>query len=169
MKIPVLCSKHTNVCHALKYVSRYVLGMKRPNTVAGLMAKRKELVAIRATLESEIKKLTCDIDHLDAAITLFDPAQTPAAVQRYVTKHRAKKGSVTPFVLDRLREATGPITSQDITKAWVAARGLRTDDATYVIIRKRIGACLTKLKAQNMVVGTLGNGEFKGWVLATCA
>jgi hypothetical protein len=125
------------------------------------MAKRAELHKLRKTLEAEIHKLTCDIDHLGAAISLFDPAQTPAAVQRYVTKHRAKKGTAKTFVLDRLREATGPITSQDITKAWVAARGLKTDEATYVILRKRIGAALTKLKAEGVIVGTTGDGEFK--------
>jgi hypothetical protein len=77
--------------------------MERPNTVAGLIAKRDELHKLRKTLETEIYKITCDIDHLDAAVALFDPDQTPRAITRYVTKHRAKKGSVTPFVVKFLR------------------------------------------------------------------
>lgn len=83
--------------------------MERPNTVAGLMAKRDELHRLRKEHEKEVHKLTCDIDHLDGAIALFDPENTPRAITRYVTKHRAKKGSVTPFVLSALREATGPL------------------------------------------------------------
>ncbi|MFT4089614.1 MAG: hypothetical protein QM645_02690 [Asticcacaulis sp.] len=136
--------------------------MERPNTVAGLIAKRSELAKLRKTLEAEVKKLTCDIDHLDAAIALFDSAQTPKSVQRYVTKHRAKKGSVTPFVVKFLREAKAPVTSRDITEAWIAERGLRTDDATFVILRKRIGAVLTKLRQQGLITGIV-KGDYKAW------
>lgn len=136
--------------------------MERPNTVSGLIAKRDELSKLRKSLEAEVRKLTCDIDHLDAAIALFDPAQTPKAIQRYVTKHRAKKGSVTPFVVKFLRQAKTPVTSRDITEAWITARGLRTDDATFVIIRKRIGACLTKLRQQGLITG-VDAGEYKAW------
>lgn len=140
--------------------------MERPNTVAGLMAKRDELLKLRKALEKDLHKVTCDIDHLDAAIALFDPEQTPRAIQRYVTKHRAKKGSVQRFVLDYLRKTTGPVTSKDITTAWLEARNLRTDDETYVIIRKRIGACLTKFQERGTVTGAGHIGEYKAWVLA---
>ena len=81
--------------------------MERPNTVAGLEAKRHELTRLRDLLEAEVRKVTSDdIDHLDAAIALFDPANTPAAIRRYVVKHRAKKGSVRKFVLETLKDAT---------------------------------------------------------------
>jgi hypothetical protein len=40
--------------------------MERPNTVAGLKAKRDQLVAIRSDLDAQARKITCDIDHLDA-------------------------------------------------------------------------------------------------------
>lgn len=140
--------------------------MERPNTVSGLIAKRAELHKLRKSLESEIHKLTCDIDHLDAAIALFDPDQTPRAITRYVTKHRAKKGTVGKFVLDYLRTATEPVTSRDITEAWIAKRGLKTDEATFVIIRKRIGACLTKFRAENVIYDVGGATEYKNWALS---
>lgn len=54
--------------------------MERPNTVSGLVAKRAELVAYRTSLEAELRKVTSDIDHLDAAIRIFDPATTPAGL-----------------------------------------------------------------------------------------
>ena len=125
--------------------------MERPNTVAGLTAKRAELLKLRKSLELELRAVTSDLDHLDAAIRLFDPANTPAARKRYGTKHRAKKGHLKRFVLERLREAPGPLTSRDITEAWIAARGLRTDDATFVLLRKRVGACLTAARASGIV------------------
>jgi len=64
---------------------------ERPNTVSGLVAKRAELVKLRADLERELRGVTSDLDHIDGAIRLFDPAQTPAARKRYATKHRARE------------------------------------------------------------------------------
>ncbi len=139
--------------------------MERPNTVAGLVAKRAELVKVRKGLELDLRGVTSDIDHLDAAIRLFDPATTPEARKRYATKHRAKKGTVRRFVLNMLREAKGPITSRQITEEWLAQRGLRTDDATFVLIRKRIGACLTALKEDDLAEGVGLLGDYKAWRL----
>lgn len=123
----------------------------RPNTVAGLVAKHAELTALRERYKAEIKKLTVDIDHLDAAIRLFDPAADTYAMREYVTKHRAEKGSVKRFVLNTFREATAPLTSRQVTEMWAADRGLAADDATYAILRKRIGACLKECANQGLI------------------
>ena len=139
--------------------------MERPNTVAGLNAKRRELEIYRKGLDAELRKVVCDLDHIDAAIALFDPANTPTAIKRYVVKHRAKKGSVQRFVLTALRDATEPVTSLQVTEAWISARGLKTDDQTRVVIRKRIGACLTKLRASGTIEAVPIAGEYKGWAL----
>lgn len=136
---------------------------ERPNTVSGLTAKRDELIKLRNHLEAEARKVTCDIDHLDAVIALFDPANTPEAVQRYTTKHKAQKGQVKRFVLSYLRGAAEPATSRQITEAWIADRGLRADEATYVILRKRLGACLTVLRADGLATNGPMAGEFKTW------
>jgi hypothetical protein len=56
-------------------------------------------------------------------------------VKVYATKHRAEKGHMRRFLLETLKDADTPMTSKAITEAWVAARGLRTDEATYVILR----------------------------------
>jgi hypothetical protein len=140
--------------------------IERPNTVSGLNAKRDQLIAYRKRLQADIKKVTIDIDHLEAAIALFDPSQTPAATKRYLTRHRAKKGSVKTFILSKLRDAPRPMTSAQITDLWLAERGLRADDATRVVIRKRIGAALISARA----AGTVRNeGVFeghKGWTVA---
>ena len=137
-----------------------------PNTVSGLVRKRAELAAFRKGLEGELHKVTCDIDHLDAAIRLFDPDATPRAVQRYATKHRAKKGTLRRFVLAFLRDARAPVTSRDITERWIAERGLNADQPTFVILRKRIGACLTTLQADGLAKGAGIVGEYKEWVQA---
>ena len=40
---------------------------ERPNTVSGLNAKWDELIAYRKALHKEVREVTCDIDHLEAA------------------------------------------------------------------------------------------------------
>lgn len=136
---------------------------ERPNTVAGLVAKHKELCELRERYRNEIKKLTVDIDHLDACIRLFDPAADSYAIKEYVTKHRAQKGSVKRFVLNTLREASSAMTSRDLTELWVQDRGLKADEATLTAIRKRIGACIQTCVTQDLIEGagqTVDHGAF---------
>jgi hypothetical protein len=140
----------------------------RPNTVSGLVSKRSELIKLRDHLEAEARKVTCDIDHLDAVIALFDPANTPEAVQRYTTKHRAQKGHLKRFVLGYLRDHDGFHTSRTLTEAWIADRGLRADEATYVVLRKRMGACLASQVADGLAVHGPMAGEFKTWGRPGC-
>jgi hypothetical protein len=139
---------------------------ERPNTVSGLNAKRDELIRYREALDAEIRKVTVDIDHLEAALKLFDPETTPNAIKRYVVRHRARKGSVKAFILDQLREADTPLSTAEITDRWLAARQLRTDTDTKIIIRKRIGAGLISLRARGIV---RNEGEIDGtkrWIVA---
>lgn len=138
---------------------------EHPNTVSGLLDKRAELAALLKFHRAELRKVTCDLDHLDAAIRLFDPDADISRVKRYPTKHRAHKGEMARFVLGALRKATGPINSLEITRAMIAQRGLNADDGTVVLMRKRVGACLTKLKANGTVEEVPQAGEYKGWRL----
>ncbi|WP_206523303.1 MULTISPECIES: hypothetical protein [unclassified Mesorhizobium] len=88
-----------------------------------------------------------------------------------MTKRRAEKGSVKRFLLNTVREATGPLTSRQITEMWVADRGLVADEATYTTIRKRIGACIKVCVGQGLIeeCGKTEdhdtNGPYKLWRL----
>jgi len=140
--------------------------MERPNTIAGLQAKRRQLVKLRKDLERDARKVTCDLDHIDACIRLFDPAaDTAAAIQRYATKHRARKGQMRRFVLDQFKGATEPLTSVSIAEAWIADRQLRTDHGTTVMIRKRVGACLVVLRLAGIIIEVSQVGVHKMWRL----
>ncbi|HEX4709238.1 hypothetical protein, partial [Phenylobacterium sp.] len=109
--------------------------LERPNTVAGLVAKRAELVKYRAQLEADIKAVTVDIDHLEAAIRIFDPEDTPEARMRYAALHRAPKGQSTRFVLRKLREASEPLTSRQLADMWCQDRGLTAKASTVSMMR----------------------------------
>ena len=49
--------------------------------------------------------------------------------------------------------------------AWIAARGLLTDDGTFVVLRKRVGACLIKLRADSVVQNADGREGYVGYEL----
>jgi len=133
----------------MRYVSDMTI--ERPNTVAGLVAKRDELVKLRDRLEADIRAITVDVDHLEAAIRLFDPENTPEARRRYAAMHRAPKGQSMRFVLATLRTAERPLTSREIALAWCQDRGLDAKDSTVVTITKRIGATLRALMEKGLV------------------
>lgn len=139
--------------------------LERPNTVAGLVEKRAELAKLLKHLRAEEKKVVCDLDHVDAAIRLFDPAADTSRVSRYPTKHRAKKGEVVRLIVKSLRASNRPLTALDLVHIQIEARKLKADDATVVIMRKRIGACLTKLRADGYVRNAPGSGLYKLWEL----
>lgn len=142
---------------------------ERPNTISGLSAKRDELVKLRTRYQAEITKLTVDIDHLEAAIRLFE-TETPR-LPAHMTAHRAKKGTVKRFVLEALRTSTEPLTSRQIADMWLADRGLEANHETYLVIRKRIGACIKTCANQGFIEScglTTDHGEsgpYKLWAI----
>ncbi|MEM9233113.1 MAG: hypothetical protein AAGA69_02605 [Pseudomonadota bacterium] len=140
---------------------------ERPNTISGLQAKRKELATLHNKLIAEAKKVLCDIDHIDACIRLFDPDADIERIRlnRYATKHRAPKGQMKRFILDQFREATEPLSSRDITEAWIKDRGLQPDESTFVILRKRVGAAINSIKQDGMIEQAGDDGTYKLWQL----
>lgn len=139
---------------------------ERPNTLAGIIAKRDELVKYRDQLEADIRAVTVDIDHLEAAIRIFDPEDTPTARRRYAAMHRAPKGQSTRFVLAKLREADRPMTSRELAELWCQDRGLNAKPSTVAMLRKRIGATLKALHHKGVVTQDGYVGGWIGWRLA---
>jgi hypothetical protein len=137
---------------------------ERPNTIAGLLDKRATLASLVKFHKAELRKIICDLDHLDAAIRMFDPNADTSRVKRYPTKHRAQKGEMARFVLVMVKRATEPITSLDITRAQLKERGLKADDMTLVMMRKRVGACLSANQRKGLVRSVPIEGPYRGWV-----
>jgi hypothetical protein len=96
---------------------------------------------------------------------MFDPAADVSRVVRYPTKHRATKGEASRFILLMLKNATAPLTSLDIVKAQIKARGLNADDQTVVTMRKRVGATLSAQQRLGVVRSIPQAGPYKGWEL----
>ena len=68
-------------------------------------------------------------------------------------------------VMGCLRVATEPVTTRDIATVVMKARGLNPDDAGLLVtIRKRVGACMWKLKQSGYVKEVPIVGDLKGWL-----
>jgi hypothetical protein len=138
---------------------------ERPNTVAGLLEKRAHLAGMIKFHRAELRKVICDLDHVDATIRMFDANADITRVARYPTKHRATKGQASIFVLRMLKVADRPLTSLEIVHAQIKARGLKADEETVVLMRKRVGATLTAQQSLGYVRSIPMEGRYKGWEL----
>ena len=68
--------------------------MERPNTVAGLIEKRRELVARRKLAEADIKAFTSGIDAIDIVLKLFgsEIGRSKCQAQAFADPARRRKG-----------------------------------------------------------------------------
>lgn len=139
---------------------------ERPNTVAGLLGKRREIAGQIEHHQRVLNDLIIDLDHVDHTIRLFAPDLDVSLAQPklFPPRHQAFRGEMLRFVLGALRQAQGPLTSLQIALEVVKGRGLDPNDARAVsLIRKRVGACLFKLKQKGVVREVPQAGEYKGW------
>jgi hypothetical protein len=121
-----------------------------PNAISAIRARKAELIRFRIQLEADLKAVTVDIDHLEAALRIFDPDDTPETRARYAALHRAARGQGRKFVLDRLREASGPLTIRDLADMWCEERGLSARPSTIAVMRRRMGSRLKKLHGEGL-------------------
>lgn len=143
--------------------------MERPNTVSGLLEKRRELSAYLKNAMADVKRLTNDIDALDTVIRLFasDIDGRNMKARRLPAPFAARKGELQRTVLDTIRMANGaPVTSIMIAERFCASRGLAPDDRTMTTIRNRISGAIIKMRARGLVHEGASSGQYKGWLLA---
>ena len=141
--------------------------MKNEHVIGGLVRKRSEIAGQIEHTQDALRKLVIDLDSIDAAIRLFDPEADVGAIRnrQYPPRHAAFRGEMMRHVMGCFRLASGPVTSRDIAITVMKARGLNPEDAALLVtIRKRVGACLWKLKRDGHVKAVAGGGELKEWV-----
>lgn len=124
MNFPVLWRKRHENFRAWELPTSYPGGMERPNTVSGLLEKRRELEARLKVARTEIKKLIVGLDALDVALRLFGAADVATKPKRLPHPHPAAKGEFQRLALDLFRETEGPITSLMVAKRFCENRDL---------------------------------------------
>src|ERR1700724_4813750 len=115
------------------------MSVERPNTIAGLVAKGAEIAGQIDAARAPLRQLIVDLDHVDAAIRLFDPDYDTAAIRpkTYPVAQVTRRGDSIRLILDFLRQATEPMTTRQIALKVMTARGLNTDDAALVLMMTR--------------------------------
>lgn len=92
--------------------------MAEPHVLTGLNAKRAEIAAQIEHTQDKLRQLAIDLDHIDAAIHIFDPSIELQEIKARPVppKHQASKGEVTRIVLATLRNAKRPLTTAEIAQ-----------------------------------------------------
>jgi hypothetical protein len=93
--------------------------VERPNTLAGLVEKRAEIAGEISHTRAKLRQLIIDLDHVDAAIRIFDPSYDVDGIRQKfpAAAHRALRGDLTRAALDALRDAPGPMTTKELARA----------------------------------------------------
>jgi len=144
--------------------------MKDEHTIAGLLRKRAEIAGRIEHTHAELNGLIADLDYIDNAIRIIDPDcdATLTKNKPYPPRMGSFRGEMQRFVLGHLRATTEPATTLEIAYAVMDGRGLdRNDTRAIIVIRKRVGACLYKLRRNGVVREVESTGEYKRWVIAS--
>lgn len=125
--------------------------MERPNTVAGLLEKRRELEARLKIARLEIKSLIVGMDALDVSLRLFGVTGVAGRPKRLPPPHPAAKGEFQRLALDLFRETEGPITSLMVARRFCENRGLALDEIAFKFVRYRASSGLCNMRARGMI------------------
>ena len=117
--------------------------------IGGLRNKRLELIELVRCLEQQLADHRVRLTHLDATMRLFDPdlvlADTDLQQRERVSWFRP--GECLRTIYDVMREAPQPLTTRDVARRVIAAKGITVaDDRTQSLIQKTILASLSRAK-----------------------
>lgn len=143
------------------------MATERPNTVAGLIEKRREISGQIEHHQRILNDLIIDLDHVDHTIHIFAPDLdvSLASPKAFPARHGAYRGEMQRFVLGALRNATKPVTCLEIAVEVVKGRGLDPNDPRAVsLIRKRVNACMFRMVQKGLAKEVPASGTYKEWV-----
>jgi len=137
--------------------------------LAGLTKRRAELTGEADALRTRLAQIGSDLGHLDAVIRQFDPDYDLGSIRakRPRGPDVAGRGEMSRFVLGVLREATEPVTTQEVTRRLMTERGQDMEDRRLVAqTMKRVGMALSRQKANGAVQSEQGTGQAALWKTA---
>jgi hypothetical protein len=142
--------------------------MTNEHVLSGLMAKRAELAGKIEMMQREIRALVVSLDHVDAAIRIFDPNVDLEDIKaKLPPRHMAFKGEVSRLVLDALRKSAKPMPVADLALVVLEGRGLSLDDKPFLrVLVRRVDACLRNLRKKGLVKRTRPPGSLGLWQIA---
>lgn len=140
--------------------------MKNEHVLSGLIKKRAELAGLIEHHQTLLRQHIIDLDSLDSTIRLFDPDIDLEEIKPKPLPPRAVafKGEVSRIIFGALREAAGPMTTQQLAQFVMAERGLNTADKKLVkTVAKRVGSALRHHRAKGTLRSIKGPDSFLLW------
>jgi len=137
--------------------------------LVGLTKRRAELTGEADTLRARLAQIGVDVSHLDAVIRQFDPDYNLGSIRpkRPRGPDVAGRGEMSRFILGVLREATEPVTTQEVARRLMTERGQDMEDRRLVAqTMKRVGMALSRQKANGAVRAIQGAGSVTLWEVA---
>lgn len=120
-------------------------------TVFGLVRKRAELSGAIDATRDKLTQMMADLDHLDAAIRILDPAADDHfdKSKRPPAMFAGFRGELSRFILDTLRGGER-LTTREMTERVMLARQLDPADAnSFWIMGRRVGNALRTLSEKH--------------------
>jgi hypothetical protein len=141
--------------------------MTDTHVVSALKEKRIQVASLIESLQGQIRKATIDLDHVEAALRLFDPDVDLAALspRKVAQVLYDTKGDTGRIILDTLRNAMRPVPTAAVCDAVMKARGLDTNDkALCRMMMKRTTANLKHWSARRGLIRSMpGPGQQLLW------
>jgi hypothetical protein len=141
--------------------------MTDTHVVSALKEKRIQVASQIESLQGQIRQATIDLDHVEAALRLFDPdvdlaALSPRKVAQVLADNHGDTGRV---ILDTLRTSMRPITTAQVNDAVMKARNLDTNDkALCKLMMKRTFANLKHWQRKRGLIRSMpGPGQQFLW------
>jgi len=135
----------------------------------GLLRKRQEIADKLELTQGQVRQLVLDIDAVDSTIRLFHPDVEIGVVRikPVPRRHAAVRHEASRLIFALLREAIGPMTTREIVRAVMEARGMNTADHAMVqTMVLRMASTLRKLKNRSKLVADKRDGKNQRWELA---
>jgi hypothetical protein len=117
--------------------------------IGGLRDKRLELIELVGCLEQQLADHRVSLTHLDATMRLFDPNLLLVEIDLQQRERVSwfRPGECLRTIYDVMREAPQPLTTRDVARRVIAAKGITiADDRTQSLIQKTILASLSRAK-----------------------
>lgn len=138
--------------------------------VHALIKKRSEIAGRIQAIHAEAARLVVELDYLDNAIRIFDPAIDfeDLPVKPLPPPNAAFRGEFQRSLLDMLRGTQRWQTTDQLTlKVMIQRRMNEQDRIAFVAIRKRVAHALARLRDRKGVVASrkAGAGALLAWKL----
>ncbi len=141
--------------------------MAETHVISALVKRRAELAGEIEHTQIRVKQLITDLEHIDNTIRLFDGEYRVEAIKPKGFRPPAdwaNRGEMSRIILDVLRQAAEPLTSQDIARELMVCRGLDVADTKLLRkMTKRVGVALRGQRENGLVESSQAEGLFMVW------